>query len=320
MKNFLHLNAKELSEAVSILEQYGEGAKIIAGGTDLLTILKDNVYKEKIPEVLVNIKTITDLDYISEDAEGLKIGATTRLTDIASSPLVLSKYPALAEAALKVASPQIRNLGTIGGNLCQEVRCWYYRLEKDFYQCLRKGGAVCFLKTGLNRFGSIFGGPSGCYAVNPSDIAPALIALNASAKTTQRTIALEDFFKDFHPGHVLKANEILTEIQVPSPASDTKQVFLKNAMRKAIDFPIVNVAVVITPATGTVTDARIVINAVAPVPVRSKDAENILKGNTIIESTAENAAAATVANSHPLNENGYKVQIAKTLVKRAILA
>jgi xanthine dehydrogenase YagS FAD-binding subunit len=319
MKNFYHYNAKSVAEAVSLLKEYAGKAKVTAGGTDLLGVLQDRILPTQ-PEALINLKTIPGLDAIKEDAEGLKLGALAKLADIAASDIVKGKYAALAEAAGKVASPQLRNQGTIGGNICQDVRCWYYRLLRNAFYCLRKGGAVCYGIAGDNRYLSIYGGPAGCYAVCPSDTATALMALNATIKTSARTIPIGEFYIDTAPGNVLKSDEIVTEIAIPTPAASNKQKFLKHAQRKSIDFPIVNVAVYITPATGAVTDARIALGAVAPKPIRATDAEAAVKGKTITADVAEAAATAAVAKAVALTMNKYKIQITKALIKRALLA
>ncbi|MFQ6084836.1 MAG: FAD binding domain-containing protein [Candidatus Bathyarchaeia archaeon] len=318
MKIFYHHDAKTLDEAVSLLQQYEGKARVIAGGTDVISGLQARLYPE-LPEALVNIKTIPDLDYIKEEGGVLKIGALTTLYDIYTNGTVADKYKALAQAAHAVGSPELRNMGTIGGNLCQHLRCWYYRLDYNAFHCLRKGGVVCYGIAGDNRYLSIFGGPEGCYGVCPSDTAPALVALNASVVTTERTIPIEEFFSNLEPGHVLGPSEILTEIQVPAPG-DSKQAFLKSAVRKTFDFALASAAAVISPATGAVSSARIAIGSVAPTPLRATAAEEALIGKTITTSVAESAASAAVEGAVPLSMNKYKVQIAKTLVKRAILA
>jgi len=319
MKSFYHVDATSVAEAVSYLDKYGAKAKVMAGGTDLLHQMKGFI-RADLPDYIINIKTIPGLDKITEDSAGLHIGPLVPLSSIAVDPTVVSKYGALAQAARAVASPQIRNIGTIGGNLCQEVWCWYYRWEHNQFNCIRKGGATCFASAGDNTFHSIFGGPKGCYAVVPSDTAMALLALGASVKTSQRTLALDSFFLDTAPGNVLKANEIITEIVVPPPPSDAKQVFLKYGRRKSFDFAIASVGLLAAPKSGTVTTASIWLGGVAPMPVRATGAENALKGNTISETVANNAAAAAVANATPMTKNSYKTSIVKALVKRAILA
>ncbi|RLB85328.1 MAG: molybdopterin dehydrogenase, partial [Deltaproteobacteria bacterium] len=189
MKKFVHFNARTIDEAVPLLRRYGKKARIIAGGTDLLGVMKDEILPEY-PEAIVNIKTIQGMDFIDEDEGVLKIGALTRLQDIAESAVVQQDFFALAESARKTGSTHIREMGTIGGNICQDIRCWYYRYPNNRFPCLRKGGGRCYAIEGDNRYHSIFGGSveGGCYAVHPSDTAPALIALDAKIKTTKRTV------------------------------------------------------------------------------------------------------------------------------------
>lgn len=313
---FEHFDPKTIDEAASLLGDYNGKAKIIAGGTDLVGSLRTRVLPDY-PEAVVNIKKIPGLSYIKEEAGTLKIGALTTLTEIAESSVVKDKYASLAEAALAVGSLQLRNLGTIGGNLCQDVRCWYYTSPRNRFLCFRKGGALCYAVPGDNRYNAILGGAV-CFAVCPSDIAIPLGALNATVVTNKRSIPILDFFEVL--GNVLGDDEIVTEVQVPEPEAGTKQAFLKFRLRKSIDFAIASAATAITVEAGSVTEARIVLGAVAPVPYRATDAEDALKGEAITESVAEAAGAAAVKDAVPLSKNAYIVQIAKTLVKRAILA
>jgi xanthine dehydrogenase YagS FAD-binding subunit len=313
MKAFNHMNAKTLAEAKTALA--GGKTTLIAGGTDLIGLLKDNVLRTY-PETLVNIKTIPGLDYIKEEGGMLKIGATTRLADISAHSAVKQKYTALSQAALRVATPHVRDMATIGGNIAQLHRCWYFRKPENRFDCIRKGGTRCFAMAGDNRYHSIFGAVKGCIAVHPSDVAPALIALNAKVVTNKRTIDAESFFDVKVPvSTVLDADEIVTEIQVPAPPAGAKSAFLKFAIRKSIDFPIVNCAVMVGGGT-----ARISLNAVAPKPYRATNAEAAIAGKAINETNAEAAGAAAIADARPLEATKYKVQIAKTLVKRALLA
>jgi len=313
MKKFEHIDAKTVDEAVSAL---GSGkAVVIAGGTDLLGTLKDEILPDY-PETLVNIKTIPNMDYIKEEGDMLKIGALALLADIANDATVKGKYTALAEAAGRAASPNLREMGTIGGNICQLPRCWYFRAANNRFDCIRKGGNMCYAAVGQNRYHSIFGAINACFAVHPSDTAPALVALDAKIKTSKRTINAEDFW-DFKVdgATVLDADEIVTEIQVPTPASGSKSSFIKLAIRKSIDFPVVNCAAAISGES-----ARICLNAVFNKPYRATAAEAAIAGKTIDEANAEAAGTAAVSGNMPLGENKFKVQIAKTLVKRAILA
>ena len=316
MKAFSHENAKTLAEARTALA--GGKAEIIAGGTDLIGRLKDNILPDKMyPATLINIKTITPgLDFIKEEAGVLKIGAATRLADIADNAAVKQKYTALAQAALRVATPHVRDMATIGGNINQLHRCWYFRKPENRFDCIRKGGNQCFAMMGDNRYHSIFGPVNRCIAVHPSDTAPALIALNAKVVTNKRTIDAENFFDVKVPvSTVLDADEIVTEIQIPTPSAGAKSAFLKFAIRKSIDFPIVNCAVMVGGGA-----SRICLNAVAPKPYRATKAEAVISGKTINEANAEAAGAAAVADAKPLEATKYKVQIAKTLVKRTLLA
>lgn len=320
MKAFTLVQAKSIEEAVSALAQ--NGAMAIAGGTDVLNTLKELVLTTY-PTSLVSLKSISpSLDYIKEEGGMLKIGALTRLADIAENSTVQTKYLALSQAAGKTASPHIRESGTIGGNICQLNRCWYFRKTDDRFDCVRKGGGMCYAMAGDNRYHSIFGAIKACIAVNPSDTAPALVALNAKIVTNKQTIDAEEFWDMAVPGStVLAAGEIVTEIQIPTPAAGTKSAFLKCATRKSIDFPIVNCATAISGG-----QARICLNAVYNKPYRATNAETAINGKTIDDVSADAAGVAAVAKAVAMPANGsnpgnkWKVQIAKTLVKRTILA
>lgn len=314
-----HFNARTINEVISLLDKYKEEAKIIAGGTDLIRLMKSKVTR---PKVLVNIKTILDLAYITEDAGGLEIGALTTIRDIEASPIIRDKYTILAEAAHAVAAPHIRNMATIVGNLCQEVQCWYYRrppITGRSFCCRRKGGEFCYAVAGDNRYHAIIGGGE-CWAVCPSDIAPALVALDARVKIAgpdgERAVPLEEFYTVF--GNILKPNEIITNILVPSVRPTAKQRYLKFRERKTIDFAISSAAVVITTENRVVTNARIVLGGIAPIPYRALGAEQVLKGKVITESLVEISAKAAVSGATPLKNNAHKVTITETLVKRAI--
>ena len=322
MRTFRHIDATSVDEAVSWLRRYGQRANVIAGGTDLLGKMKDEILPAY-PEAVIDLKTIPGLDFIKEEEGLLKIGALARLHDIAVNPTVKDRYPALAIAAHRTASPNIRQMGTIGGNLCQDIRCWYYRNPRNRFPCLRKGGGRCYAIEGDNRYHSVFGGSAegGCYAVHPSDTAPALIALGGKIKTSRTTVNAEDFFQVAVGGTtILDTDEIVTEVQVPAPAHGTKSTFIKVALRESIDFPIVNCAAMLRHSDGVVSAVRICLNAVYVKPYRALKAEEAILGNAVSESMAEKAAEAVVPGAKPLKYNRYMVQIAKTLVKRAILA
>jgi xanthine dehydrogenase YagS FAD-binding subunit len=214
-------------------------------------------------------------------------------------------------------------MGTLGGNICQDIRCWYYRHPDNRFPCLRKRGGRCYALEGDNRYHSIFGGSvdEGCIAVHPSDTAPALIALDASIRTSKKTIKAENFFQvGVSQTTVLDYDEIVTEIQIPTPLENAKSAFLKFALRKSIDFPIVNCAAMIASSKGRVEKARICLNAVYVTPYRTFKAEEAIAGKAISEAHAEAAGREAVADAKPLRRNAYMVQVAKSLVKRAILA
>jgi xanthine dehydrogenase YagS FAD-binding subunit len=315
IKKFAHVDAKTIEEAASILRN-GKTA-VISGGTDLLGTMRFEILPNY-PEVLVNLKSIPGLDYIKEEGGMLKIGALTRLEDIAKNNMIQAKYTALAEGAHRTATPHIREMGTIAGNICQLTRCWYFRLPDNRFNCIRKGGKMCYAMQGDNRYHSIFGAVKMCLAVNPSDTAPALVALNAKIKTNKRLIESEAFWDMTVPGStVLASDEIVTEIQIPTPAAGVKSAFIKFAIRKTIDFPIVNCAAMIGNG-----NARICLNAVHNKPHRAVEAEEIIKGKSINEANADAAGAAAVASAKALpgDRNKWKIPIAKAMVKRAILA
>jgi len=321
MNIFKHIDATTAAEATAAL---AEGkTQVIAGGNDILCYLR-SMCSPNPPETLVNIKTIPDMAYIKEEGGMLKIGALTTLTAIAKSSVVGGNYAALAQAALAAASPELRNVGTIGGNICQKPRCLYYRFDFNEFPCLRKDpnrSGLCYAMLGMDKDASIFGATEGCVAVCPSDIAPTLVALKGKIVTTKDTWEAADFFviKD-EQINSLDADEIVTEIQVPTPASGTKSAYKKFAFRKAIDFPVVSCAAVITSSGGTVTAAGIVLGGVHNSPWVATDAEDSITGNAIDATTAEAAGTAATNDAVALKKNKYKIQLAKTMVKRALLA
>jgi xanthine dehydrogenase YagS FAD-binding subunit len=253
---------------------------------------------------------------------GVRIGALARLNDIADSPVVKKNFPSLALSAASVGSPELRNMGTIGGNLCQDTRCWYYRYPDKMggrVPCYRKGKGPCHAIRGDNRYHAVLGGKK-CYAVCPSDTAIALAALEAKVKTVrpagERTIPLADFYDTLGP--VLEPDELVTEIRIPAPAANAVQRFLKFRLRESIDFAVVSVAALLDVAEGVCRDARIVLGAVAPVPYRATAAEDVVRGGPLDERQAEQAAEAALRDAKPMSGNAYKIEIAKTLIKRAL--
>ncbi len=319
MKEFKHYDAKTTAEAAALLAQYNGKAAIIAGGTDILGVIKSDIIPD-FPAALVNIKTIPGLSYIKEESGMLKIGTLTTLAEIANSPIVQGGYSLLAAAAHRVSAATLRSMGTIGGNLCQRVRCWYFRYPNEMggrFLCFRKGGALCYAVPGDNRYNAILSGQV-CFAVCPGDTSTACSALNATLVTNKRSIGIDDFYVTL--GNNLAQDEFITEIQIPTPAAGTKQYFFKQAYRRAIDWALVSVASAIVVSGGNVTSSRITLGGVAPVPYRATGADDAIKGKAISDALATAAGNAAVSDAFPLTGNAYKVQIAKTMVKRAILA
>lgn len=309
MKHFKHMQATSADQAAK--EAASGKAWVMAGGTDLLGALKDEIFPEY-PETVIDLKTIEGMDAIEEDGDALRIGALAKLSDVAENELVKTYAAALAQAAGRVASPTIRHMGTIGGNVCQMHRCWYFRVPDDRFHCRRKGGATCPARIGDNRYHSIFGDDNGCFAVSSHDTAPALVALGATVVTTKREVPAEEFFGAHgHRSNVLEDGEVVKEFRVPKAE---KSAFQKFALRKSIDFPVVNCAVA---ATGGET--RVVLGGVHPAPWRSKEAEEAVAAGVTADSAAK-AGEAAVSVAKPLGKNAYKVDIARTLVKRTLEA
>lgn len=322
MRPFTHINARTVEQAVAALAKYDGKARLNAGGTDLFGLLKDEFLPEY-PEAIVNIKTVTGLDYIREDQGILRIGALARLTDLANSPLLRERYGALAEAAHAVASPQIRNVATIGGNLCQDVRCCYYRYPRHIggpIQCARKGSGPCLAVKGDNRYHAIMEGRR-CFAVCPSDTAVALALCDAQLVVTgvagERRLAVRDFYTPL--GNRLAKDEMVRVIEVPAVTAPARQSFHKFTLRRPIDFAVVSVAALVTVVDGVCTDARIALGAVAPGVVRAGAAEEFLLGRPLDQDTAAQAGELALAGARPLSRNAHKVEIARTLVARALL-
>ena len=327
MKGFELQDASTVKEAVDLLKQNsGRVTKVVAGGSDLIGgQMKDWVQGPGMPypEVLVDLTTIKDLSTVTIDGGGATIGATVTLSDIIDNKDLQSKFPLLVNAASSVASPLIRNYGTIGGNINQRPRCWFFRGE-DF-NCYKKGGDFCYSVTGDNRYHAIIGGEL-CYIVHPSDTATALLALNASAKITgvngDKTVAFDDYFTgprvDVLRENVLKPGEFMTHVTIPTPAAGTKMAWTKLKDRQVYDFAIVSVAVAFTLDGNNWKDGRITLGGVAPVPYRAKVVEDALKGKDI-KATAAAAAAQIRTVARPMSLNGYKVDIAVGLVERTLL-
>ncbi len=322
MRPFHYMEVRTVEEACSALNKYNGKARLNAGGTDLLSLLKGDLLPDY-PEWVINIKTISGLNGIQEEDHVLKIGALTRLCDLVNSPLLRERYEILVESARSVASPQIRNVATVGGNLCQEVRCWYYRYPRSIggpMHCLRKGSGPCLALTGDNRYHAILGGMK-CFAVCPSDIAVALSVLDAKIVIAglkgERRMDVVDFY---HPlGNSLNKGEMVKGVEIPRMKEPSSQKFIKFTLRKPMDFAIVSIASILTLKNGICQDARMALGAVAPMPFRMKDAEKILLGKSLNKEVATQVAMKALEGAKPLHMNGYKVAIARTLIERAIV-
>ena len=320
LPKFTYVRPTTVNEALAVLND--RPALIHGGGTDLLGCLREGVFSA---DTLVSLSSIDELKGIRNTTDGgLRIGAFAKVAEIATSDNVAAGYTALAEAASEVASPQIRNQGTIGGNLCQKPRCWYYR---GHFDCVRKGGDKCFAYEGENQYHCIFGGDM-CYIVHPSDTAPALAALGAicrvSGPAASRSVAVEFFHvpptEDPQRETVLGPDEILTEIILPAPANGLRSSYRKVRTRGAWDFALAGVALAIVFDGDTVYSARVFLSGAAPVPWRSKATEEAIVGTTLDAATIDKAAAATVAGAEPLEQNGYKVALFEGLMKEQLEA
>jgi xanthine dehydrogenase YagS FAD-binding subunit len=327
MKAFEWTNPTTVNEAVKMLADASHGdideaPRPIAGGQDLLTTMKDYMSR---PSRLVNLKSIRGLNNITLNARGLTIGALVTLTELEEHAGVRKSFPGLAEAALSIATPQIRNLGTVGGNLCQRPRCWYFRLEEVI--CLKKGGSECYAASGENKYNAILGGgPS--FIVHPSDLAPMLVALGATVTvagaTGKRVIPLDKFFTlpsegNIRRENVLKNEDVITEIQVPASPLAARSTYLKFKERDSLDFALASAAVALRLAPNrTVRDVRIVLGGVAPVPWRVPAAEKFLIGKSLKPDVLAEAGKIALADAKPLEKNEYKVPLAQTLIRRAL--
>jgi xanthine dehydrogenase YagS FAD-binding subunit len=320
VKAFAYVNAANQAEAVAAMATAARGKTMaLAGGMDLISLMKDYVAQ---PDVLVNVKKLSAT--ITAPTQGLTvIGAATKLADVAEHSALQKSYPAFTDAALSVGTPQIRNAGTVGGNLMQRPRCWYFRNEE--FNCLKKGGARCFAVDGENQFHAIFGdGP--CHIVHPSSLAVPAIALEAKFRivgpTGEREVAAADYYqtpdRNIYGETVLAPNELLTHVTLPPPGA-VKSATYEIRFKQSHDWPLAVASVALSMNGQTIRGARVVMGAVAPVPWRSAPAEAALTGKQMSEQAAMAAADAAVAGAKPLSQNAYKVQIARTAVKRAIM-
>jgi xanthine dehydrogenase YagS FAD-binding subunit len=321
MPAFDLLQPASAADAQKLLQQYGEDAWIMAGGLDSFDWLKDRIKK---PKVLVDLSGINEMSGVRETGNGVEIGAMTTLSEIAHHPLIKSQYGVLAQAVEVVASPQIRNQGTLGGNVSQDTRCWYYR---DGWPCYRAGGNICYADTpvGRNREHAIFGA-NRCVAVHPSDSVPALIALDAKfviqTPKGEKVVDAEDYFVgpeiDITRLNIIQPGELLTTIRIPNTWAGAKFYFEKVRDRNVWDFPLMNVASAMKVSGGNIDSMRIAVNAVSPRPMRLKAVEDAVRGKPANAETGEAAGKLAVQGAVPLQFNAYKIPLMRNLVKRAI--
>lgn len=320
MKAFAYVNARNQAEVLAALSTARRGRVVpLAGGMDLLGLMKDYIVT---PDVVVNVKSLPADITVPAQGQAV-IGAAARLADVAAHDGLKKAYPAFAEAAESVGTPQIRNVGTVGGNLMQRPRCWYFRNEE--FHCLKKGGARCFAVDGENQYHAIFGdGP--CHIVHPSSLAVPLVAYGGRVRVVgpegEREIEADRFFvmpdRNMFGETVLEPNELVTGVLLP-PLRNTLSAVYEVKFKQSHDWPIVSAAVALRMNGAVVESARVALGYVAPIPWRSREAEEVLRGKRIDEAVAWQAAEAALADAKPMSENGYKVQVAKTALRRAIM-
>ena len=318
MKSFANVNARNLKDAVTLLRQ--PNAVVVGGGSDLLGMMKDHLVE---PDILVNLKSIRGLDQISAKGSEVMIGGLVTLDALSQEALIRSEYTVLAEAAESVATPQIRNVGTLAGNVCQRPWCWYYR---NNFPCFKNGGSQCFSAAGENQFHAIFGGgPS--FIVHPSDTAPALVALDAKFRVAgpsgERAVPAAEFFTlpkvNAAKENMLAKDEVLASIHLPRAAMGTRSTYHKVLDREAWTHAVVSAAVVLEMDGDRCERARIVLGGVAPAPWRLEKVEAMLAGQRVTPELAAKAGEAAVEGAHPLAKNGYKIPLTKAVVRRTIL-
>ena len=330
MKAFTNQNARTLDEAVTLAQEAirdGLSVSFVGGGTDLLQLMKDKVVNRPgsgEPDVLVNLKTVDGLDGVtSRGQNGVTVGGLTTIGALAEHPIIRNQFTVLAEAAESVATPQIRNAGTLAGNVVQRPWCWYYR---NGFPCFKAGGSQCFSIVGENQLHAIFGGgPS--FIVHPSDLAPALVALDATFRIVgpdgERTLSGSDFFvlprEDAQHENVLADDEVLASVELPTPGDGVRSAYHKVMDREAWTHALVSAAVVLDMNGDVCREARIVLGGVAPIPWRVPEAESVLVGQRVTPELAREVGAVAAAGARPLSKNAYKVPLTRGVVERTVL-
>ena len=319
MNRFEWADARSVEQAIELSN--AQDAVLKAGGVDLLDLMKEGIAE---PKRVVNIRNISGLDQIAQASNGIAIGPLVTLAQLADSPLIRQRYPALAEAAVAAATPQIRNMATLGGNLAQRPRCWYFRSE-DF-PCRKKGGTHCFAQDGENQYHAIFDNRT-CAIVHPSGPAVPLVAYGAALEITsakgKRQVPLEEFFttpeQDVTRENILQPGEMITAVLLPSSGANLRSAYHKEMEKQSFDWPIADVAVVLEMSGQTVNRANVILGSAAPTPHRARQAESRLRGQQVSEQLASAAAHDAMADAAPLAKNGYKVPVFEAVIRRTIL-
>ncbi|MGQ9577858.1 MAG: FAD binding domain-containing protein [Candidatus Aminicenantales bacterium] len=322
MIHFQLVEPQNLRELTAFLAKTNGSSMPLAGGTDLMTLVKDRILR---PEVVVDLSPLQELRGIRKDQAGVYVGTMTTIKELASDLVIEKNFPGLRHAALSIGSPQLRNVGTVGGNLCQRPRCWYFR--DPLFNCRKKGGSRCFAAKGRNKYHAIFGGGI-CHIVHPSDLAPALISLEARVKILspggEREMPLENFFAlpsvSVRQENILQPGEILTEVTIPSPPPGRKSIYLKFTERSSWDFAVVSVAASGIIEGRRIIKPRVILGGVAPIPWRLQGFESRIDGRELKEAAVAAAALEALEEARPLEENRYKVDLAEVWLTRAVLS
>jgi len=323
MNNFKMAQPQTIDQVKQLFSETRNKYYFIAGGTDLLGEIKDEIIS---PKVVIDLKSISHLSYIEKDKEGgVKIGALTTITELVENSMIRKEFPGLHQAAGAVATPQLRNMGTVGGNLCQRPRCWYYRDPQ--VKCRKKGGSRCFASRGRNKYHAILGAGI-CNIVHPSDLAPMLMALGAEISIVSskgdKVIPLADFFIlpkiNVRRENILEPGDMVTEVKIPAAKSGEKSTYLKPRERRAWDFALVSAAVKALVSDHIFKEVKIVLGGVAPIPWRLKIAESLIQGQKITEELIKRAVREAMREARPLSDNAYKKELAEAAVSRAAMS
>ncbi|MEW5901061.1 MAG: xanthine dehydrogenase family protein subunit M [Acidobacteriota bacterium] len=322
MKNFVWAEPRSVEQVLALLGQGDKKIALMAGGTDLFTEIKESVVE---PDIVVDLNGVRGLSYIKKDKDSVHIGALTTLAALAGDSVIRTDFPGLHEAAESLATPQLRNVGTVAGNLCQRPRCWYYR--DGLSVCRKKGGSQCFAAKGRNKYHAIFGGGI-CHIVYPSDLAPMLIALDAevaiSTPRGDKNMPLAEFYalpsKNVRRENVLGPDEIVREVKIPLAKKGDKSAYVKLRERGTWDFALASAAVKGVLSGKSLNGLKIVLGGVAPIPWRLEKAEKALQGKKLSGTLVKEASRTALQEARPLQENGYKVKLAEAAISRALLS